>query len=213
MIMDKDAERILGFDLREMWDTDDKMARGRTSRATSFLRDGIQKPLSIDSSIWLSLLEEGLVHGQPPFVGGNMPLWSNLARLEDFLATRISVLRKPLWLIAITIFKEDIDRKPDRDSWPRAICTVPREISPNWDFVGFEVCSRYNESALTGTLFQGSSEYIDELVSRWGPTLNKFHLFEKLQPAVAFRDFKDQCSNHGSPHVVYGIWRIKEISS
>jgi len=206
------AEWIIGYDLREMCEPVDDRMIVSTPTSTSLLRSDVEKPLSMDTSVWGSLLEDDLSDATPDYTGDNPPLWSSLSELRRFVSSCPSPIRRPFLVVALTGLQEDTERKPDPDDWPRVDDTKPNNIASDWTLLGYDVCSSHNESVLTGTLFQGTEQELDALRTQWGSQLNRFHLFGALPSALAFRDWNDEQTPGDAPHAVFGLWQVERIS-
>ncbi|MHC4156238.1 MAG: hypothetical protein ACYST6_15145 [Planctomycetota bacterium] len=217
---------IVGFDAREMWFYDFERMNVREHGATGYLRDGITKPLTVDSSIWSCIFNDGhyphlsnrrrteLGMGTvklPEWIGDNRPLWRNLEELENYISKHDHVIAKPYWIISITGLLEDLEHKSSREEWPRFEPTKPGSRKEAWRLVGYDINSRYNECCLTGTCFEGDEEHIRSLQNRWGPYLNEYHLFMDIEQAIEFRDLQNREHTNDAPHFVYGIWLIKDV--
>ena len=223
-------ELLLGFDAREMWYYDDVKAMGaRETGSTSFLREGILKGLTVDSSIWPCVFNDGNYPGLsdnerkslglgtlklPEDIGSNSPLWENLEHLENHLKEHESEIIKPYWIIAITLSPAVQRAYAKYDEWPYSDVTVPPILDPAWACVGFDIADQSTESHLTGTTFSGEEDHIESLFRRWGPFLNKYHLFDDMGQAIAFKEqVAERNDPVNRPYYVYGIWLIKEIKS
>lgn len=217
---------IVGYGAREMWYHNFESMAIRKPGCTSFLRNGIIKPLSVDTSIWSSVFEDGNYPDLsiderkriglgtlkiPESIGENMPLWGNLEQLENYLTEHNAELIKPYWIISITGLLEDLEHKSPREEWPRFEPTKPGNREEAWRLIGYDINSRYNECCLTGTCFEGNEEHIRSLRNQWGPHLNEYHLFTDIKQAIEFRDLQNCEHPNEAPHFVYGIWLIKDV--
>jgi hypothetical protein len=218
---------IVGFDAREMWFYDFERMNVREQGSTGYLRDGITKPLTVDSSIWSCIFNDGhyphlsdikrteLGMGTvklPEWIGDNRPLWRNLEELENYISKHDHVIPKPYWIIAVTGLTEDQALTTFPDEWPRIGPTVPAAIKSTWDLIGYDILTKHRECSLTGSSFEGE-EYIQLSRDRFGPHLNEHHLFWDLERAIEYRDFENEQHPHDAPHALYGIWRITEVQS
>lgn len=218
---------IVGFDGREMSNYNFEGMKTKTPTFTSFLRDNIVKPLTVDSSIWPSVFNDGhfphlsdeerkeLGLGTiklPEWTGHNMPLWENLQQLEEYLGENDDEVIKPCWIIAITGTVQAVGLKASPDDWPRVESTSPGVVDSEWSLVGYDVLTKLGESGLTGSCFEGDEANIQSVRDRWGPHLNEYHLFKSVEYGLRFRDFENERYPTDSPHFVYGIWQIKEVT-
>lgn len=215
-------EWIIGFDARSMSFKDSLTSH--PGIRTGLLRQDITKPLSVDSSIWSSIFNDGpypLITGSqreeiglgaialPQEIGINTPLWDNLKNLEKHL-THIEV-KSPYWIIAVTGLIKYLDQKRDPNDWPHTCKTTPSRINPTWQLLGYDINTCWNECCLTGTLFSENEEKLKALSESWRPYLNEFHLFTEINKAIEYKEFIDEVEKNESPHGVFGIWLVKKF--
>jgi len=222
-------EILLGFDAREMWYYHDVKTMGaQKNDSIGFLRDGVTKGLTVGSSIWPSVFNDGEYLGLedrerkllglgtiklPEFIGRNRPLWNNLEYLEQYLKEKKDEIIKPYWIIAITKNKTSELTNSELKEWPYPEITVPPVRNNQWRCIGFDIADRSMESHLTGTSFSGNKNYIKSLCGRWGPCLNQYHLLEEIREAYAFKnEVVEKLDPVNKPYFIYGIWLIKEIT-
>jgi hypothetical protein len=145
-------ELLIGFDAREMWHYENAKAMSeRTTGGIGFLRDGIKKGLSVDTSIWGSIFDTGdcvtLVGKErrraglgtlklPDWIGANKPFWKDLSELENYLSLHDSEIIKPYWIIAITKFWQSQEIEKDSHEWPFFEPTIPPSLLPEWKLIG-----------------------------------------------------------------------------
>jgi hypothetical protein len=211
-------EITLGYDVREMWYLGDHWAPPM---------DGLpRKGLCIEPSIWGSVFMTGDCPGivgedrkdyglgsiplpEMQIVGLNMPLWSRLQRMQDYLKTQNAKSQKCHYIIAITFCGQDPERTlRERTEWPYYCETVPSVIGNDWDLLGYDVTSCYSESVISG-LFVPDAEQAS--MSHFETILNEHALFSEVADADRFRTALDVSWPDESPHLIYGIWRIAEI--
>jgi len=219
-------EWIVGYDAREMWNYNFEGMKVREPDSIFFFKPDVVKPLTVDSSIWGCLFNDGhypqLSDAErqkiglgtvklPEWTGPNMPLWENLCQLEEYLALYVAELLKPYWIIAITGLIEDIEVKLSKEEWPHFKSTNPKDIDDSWRIVGYDINTREGECCLTGALHEGSETYIKSQQQRWGQYLNEYHLFNDINNAIEFRNVQNGKTPSDAPHFVYGIWLIKDI--
>jgi hypothetical protein len=210
-------ERILGYDVREMWHEDefDLIKRGR-----------FKKMLSIEGSLWGSIFDTrdypdlvgqerekyGLGTLELPemdVVGMNMQFWSDLGSMLDYVRERSRKSGRLYWVVAITICLEDPERElKERGEWPYYAETIPGDIQSDWVLAGYDVATRDSESVI--------SPCLEPLVVRgeaceFEKDLNEYMLFPKLAKADEFRRAQDAVYEIGYPHMIFGIWRVAEI--
>jgi hypothetical protein len=209
-------ERILGYDVREMWyrDQHDLVKSGR-----------FKKMLSVEGSLWGSIFNTGdcpdltgrhreaigLGVVELPgmaVVGMNLPLWSRLADMQNYLASHASKTGHLYWVVAITICLPDPawELKARRE-WPYYAETVPEVLQDDWALAGYDVTSRDSESMISARLPPG---IVPEDARELDQNLNDYMLFPSLAVAHRFRTLWDSTSPGEAPHLIYGIWRIEE---
>ncbi|MCL5280449.1 MAG: hypothetical protein M1376_11140 [Planctomycetes bacterium] len=208
-------ERILGYDVREMWYEDqfDLVKQGR-----------FKKMLSIEGALWGSIFEWDYVSlvGQerekyglgtlelPEMltVGMNLPFWSDLDGMLDHVRDKAHRLGRRYWVTAITICLEDPEGElKERTEWPYHAQTIPVDIQSDWVLVGYDVTTRDSESMITPCLEPLTrGEACD-----FEKDLNEYMLFSNLAKADEFRRARDADYELGYPHMIYGIWRVGEI--
>ena len=220
-------EWIIGYDAREMWHHNFEGMKKQKPTSIGFLRDGIVKPLTVDSSIWPCVFNDGhyprLSDAErekiglgtvqlPEWTGINMPLWENLEKLEKYLAEYETELTKPYWIIAITGLMQDLELKPIKEDWPRFGATNPSTLDTSWQMVGYDIVTRWHECSLTGASYEGSEAYLQSLKEKWGLCLNEYHLFKDIDHALEFRAFENDRIPSDSPHFIHGIWLIRAVN-
>ena len=141
-------EFIVGFDVREFWYIDDQLNK--------YLHDDIIKPLTVDSSIWGSVFNDGHypdytdqerislglgIIKLPEWIGPNKPLWESLEQLERYFDKYIDEVKKPCWIIAVTQLS-DLPASGDVEPTNPSVC------DESWHFVGFDIADESLESML-----------------------------------------------------------------
>ena len=211
-------EKIIGYDVREMWFKSDR----------DFIRDGrFKKVLSIDASIWPSIFKTGdypnitgkdrekygLGTVELPssllVVGINKPLWNNLVDMQNYLKRHCNKSGRLYWIVAITICQQDSEQNlKEREEWPYYSNTVPDTLNNDWTLVGYDVTNCISESIISPCYdFDGRTKGLFEL----DKNINKYMLFSNISQASVFQRIQDTIAKFDAPHLVYGIWRIKEI--
>ena len=212
-------ERILGYDVREMWCPVQK---------PSWLPIPLcfNKVMTIDSAVWGSIFNDGNypnLQGEdrekvglgtvelPPLAvtGLSHPLWDKLADMEDYLCNQGLHSGRKYWIVAFTLCQDDPEQelreRTERMEWPYCSEPVPDRIQLGWNLAGYDVTSRYAEGMIT-------SHVLD--VERQTPglqvDLNPYMLFSDLRTADRYRAIWDEEDTSLSPHLVFGIWRIRE---
>jgi hypothetical protein len=217
---------LLGFDAREMWYYGDlEGMRTREPGSIGLLRQDIAKPLSVDSSIWASVFNDGQVYGLsdqerreiglgtirlPEWIGQNNVCWQHLEELEKYLASHHAQLIRPYWTIGITAAPHGEDVPASTMEGPTFEPTTPAVRHKSWRLVGYDIADKWMEAMLTGPGFEGEEPYLRSLQERWRPHLNEYHLFRDVDKALEFREFTTETVPTQAPFFVYGIWLIKE---
>jgi hypothetical protein len=209
-------ERILGYDIREMWYEDqfDLIKHGR-----------FKKMLSTAGSLWGSLFDQGdcpdLVGPEREkyglgtvelpellVVGMNRPFWTDLGAMLDYAQTHAPRSGRLYWIVAITICLEDPEQElKEREEWPYYSEPVPGNLQDDWVLVGYDVTSCYSESMISGELGPGL-ESGDPC--EFAHHLNQYLLFSSIAKAEEFSKALDVSNENESPHTVYGIWKASE---
>jgi hypothetical protein len=207
-------EKIIGYDVREMWFKDEYDFR---------MGNKLVKTLSND--LWSSIFDGGdyrdvvgkrreeLGLGMielPPMsrVGTNYPLWSGLADMQNYLSPHRCAEGKQYWVVAITLRTEDLEEESrDREDWPRGPEANPDSIQRDWVSVGYDLTSVWSENMITPKLHpEAEAEGVAELTRE----LNEYLFFRSIEKATEFKMRWDTASPEEAPHLVYGIWRIEE---
>lgn len=209
-------EKIIGYDVREMW----------YREPYDFEMGGkLVKMLSVDHTLWSPIFHHGGnedVAGKdqeekgfgiielPPMslVGVNSHLWSDLADMQNYLRPYRCAEEKPYWVVAITLRTEDLERKSraiGRESWPRDPESNPDSIQGDWVLVGYDVTSVWSETMITGRLGPEPED-----IAKLTRELNNYGLFPSMEKADEFKTRWDTAFPDDAPHLVYGIWRVEE---
>lgn len=209
---------LLGFDAREMWHNFQSTWR-QERKDFYLLRQNISKPLSTDTIVWPSVFDDekrvGLLTAElnslilPSWIGPNRPLWDNLEHLKGYLAAQYIAKEKPYWIIAIARLSENIKPNDSVDCWPYFNTTNSAVLDESWKLLGFDVSDQSMLSGLSNCGYSDESENVQSLRDRWGPHLNSYHLFDKVEQAVAFKEFSNQRVREHAPFFVYGLWLIE----
>src|SRR6266851_6775584 len=182
-------ERIVGYDAREFWRPFDWSEENRNR----FLyRLDITKPLSVDVLIWQSIFtSEG--RSLPIKQFGFQSFWSDFTLLRK--AVTIAHTEQPLReyrMIAAILMLGDYS-KTHRINWDDRVPPVtPDQRGKNWKFIGYDVADQWALSGLSDCGFVPGHDDIAALRKRWGPLLNKWHLFDGLDIAIDFKHMSDE---------------------
>ena len=208
-------EHLLGFDAREMPPTAEVWTAER--RARYLLRPDVRKPLSADQMVWPSLFDDGGVDvgrpGLPTLVppkwtGPNASLWADLGRLErNLTASHVGI---PYCLVAFTWLADGASLSEPRSYGPYVEPMTPKERSPDWPFLGFDVGDGSMLSGLINCGYEDAER--TALAEEWGPRLNEHHLLKDAESAFAFRLLSNRRAAEHAPFFVYGLWLIREAA-
>lgn len=213
-------EALLGFDAREMWLTPGLREVGPGGRPSGFLlRTELDDVLSADTMVWPSIFKSTMTTDcgpelpLPAWVGMNVPFW------DDLDAIRTAVPRgfgqqHPFWLIAAT-WHTDVgfpkeETQKGKILGPHLASTMPEQREAGWRFLGFDVTDS-GISGLSNCGYDASER--DHLAAQWGGHLNRYHLFEELEPAFEFKRITNSRVPEHAPFFVIGLWLIAESTS
>ncbi|MBA3874887.1 MAG: hypothetical protein H0X30_37650 [Anaerolineae bacterium] len=207
------VEAMVGFDVREiqsnfaeMWTPD--------RQALYLLRTDLDKPLSTDDMVWLRVFrnvkvdlptwvwEPVLVSARidlPAWVGPRHDTWENLKQMQAFMVEhRAELSPMRYWTIAITqcVSPEEVA------AW---YPIVPPDVAPEWTFLGYDVSDYF---LLSGLMNCGYQTEDGDLKGQWAHKLNRYHLFDKMDDALAFAQFSDGRVKEHAPFFAYGIYVI-----
>jgi len=189
-------EALLGFDAREVslppWDA--------SRRDLYLLRRDVQKPLSVDSTVWPSLFPVDL----PEWRGPNQGLWDDLSRLRASLGQRSSQAH---WTVAVSWVSIDGFSKPSPSAGPYREPMTPPAIDPAWRRLGFDVADAGLTSGLTNCGYLQTE--VAGLRASWASDLNEHHLFTDVAKAFAFRDLTDRRVPEHAPFFAYALWLVE----
>jgi hypothetical protein len=198
------SEQIVGYDGRDY--RDDYESLWPTQRREQFLyRLDVKKVLSVDVKVWPSIFAE-LGQSARPDQAAMQDLWAALRSLQQALSRAVpKLVAFPFRTVAVT-FVNDGTKNLHPTLEQVAALVDPNAISPDWQFVGYDVADAWLLSALTNCGFLSGYDDVEKLRKDWAPHLNEFHLFGDLKAASAFRQMSDQrlASDH-APTFVYGI--------
>jgi hypothetical protein len=210
-------EKIIGYDVREMWykqPYDFRMG----SKLVKMVTDDLWSSIFFWEGDYPDVLgkrrEEkgfGMIE-LPPMsrVGINYPLWSDLVDMQNYLSPYRCAEGKPCWVVAIIVRTEDLEgesRDTDQYPWPYDPESNPDRIQSDWVLVGYDLMTEWQEDMITLKL---SPEAEAQEVSELTRELYQYGLFPNTETAGEFKMRWDTTSPEYAPHLVYGIWRIEE---
>ncbi len=208
-------EKILGYDVREIWHKD-----------KCDFRMGSKLVQALCDDLWGSIFDWGYVDvvGEdreriglgmvefPPMsrVGPNYPLWSDLGDMLNYLRPYRCAEGKPYWVVAMAVRAEDLEQKfraLDREQWPRDPEAKPDGIQSDWVLVGYDLMSVWWEDMIVPKLHpEAEAQEVSELTQE----LNQYLLFPTIEKAGEFKMRWDAAFPEEAPHLVHGVWRIEE---
>jgi hypothetical protein len=214
-------ERLLGFDIRELWSQSDNLW-DPARREFFLLRPNVLRPLAADTLVWPSLFDTGQGIGfpeperqhlhlagvlLPPYIGPNTGLWENARVMLRYLGEKWTGPRS-YSLVAISWLSEDSFAEAGKYG-PYLANTLPMTSEP-WRRLGFDVADGSRLSGLSNCAYTPGE--IHRLRSLWGPRLNQDHLFGDPVDALRFRDMTNARVPEHAPFFVYGLYLIGEVN-
>ncbi len=216
-------ETLIGFDLRTP--IDDALAASWNSkqREEFLLKPSIHAPISVDPSIWPSLLPiESIV--MPPSAGVLAQPSREVFKGEQtaFGLWRSSEDVRRWWfgasnnkrqgrLIAISLVDQPF--LPD-DGWirnaldPQLLPSEELEASRYMN-VGFDVADRSLISSVCNCGFVRLGR--ETLAKEWSNSVNEFGLFSEFADALKFRELSDAVIEEHAPFYVLSLWVNQEV--
>jgi hypothetical protein len=205
---DRIEERIIGYDAREFWLKLDSWSEQDRNRYLYKL--DIVKPLSVDAIIWPSVFSAE--RGQkPPDHVGFQGFWADFDRLRSAVTEYHDKepSRDYRMIAAALMLDQETSKHPI--PWDERIPRPkPDRRGPDWVFLGYDVADQFTLSGLMDCGFLPQVDDVPALRRRWGPLLNKFHLFDSYAAAADFRRFSDErMKDDHAPFFVFGLWLVK----
>lgn len=192
---------LIGFDARE--DSLDASAWDEGRRHRFLLRHDVDKPLSVDSSVWPSAFDIQQQVKRPQWTGYVQDLWEDLGSLKSAVENLAVALRYAAF--------EVLDANspiPFELSWRERVPKInpPSLQEIKAEFVGYDIADYYLLSGLMNCAFTE-----EELrgAAHWTPHLNPRHLFEAHEPAMAFKRETDARVPQHAPFFVFGVWLLE----
>jgi hypothetical protein len=200
-------ERIVGYDAKEFWRPFDW---SEEKRNRFLYRLDITKPLSVDVLIWQSIFTSES-RSLPIKQFGFQSFWSNLTLLRK--AVTIAHTEQPLRdyrMIAAILMLGDYSKNHQITWHDRVPPVTPDQRGPDWKFIGYDVADQWALSGISDCGFVPGYDDVPALRKRWGPLLNKWHLFDDFDRAIEFKHMSDErMKNDHAPFFVYGLWLVK----
>lgn len=202
-------ELIVGYDAREFWRSLDQDWPERRKEGFLYKLD-IKKALSADVRVWPTIFTSE----QRPEPSERFGFQSSWSFLEDLRSTVSRYFQqKPMraWrMVAITLLLER-DSPSDDVPWSSILPEAdPPKRDASWVFLGYDVGDQYALSALSNCGFTPESEDVSQMRAKWGPCLNEFHLFSRIDDAFQFKRFSDErLKDDHAPCFVFGLWIVQ----
>jgi hypothetical protein len=95
--------------------------------------------------------------------------------------------------------------------WCEAFAPPQPEIPPpDWALLGYDVADGSLLSGLSNCGY--TPEEREHLQQRFAQHMNRFHLFDDLDQALAFKDETNKRVPEHAPFFVYGLYRIRPLT-
>jgi len=189
-------EKVIGFDLRVNGDEED--AEWSAARRDQYLlRPDVKRPLSTDVWVWGSVMSPDHSRELSPDL--------------DALARSALAAPPPTpWIVALTILIEP-GHTDAEVAWGEAIAYLQGAFPlPSGWLLGYDVSDSFLLSGLSNCGY--SPHEIEALKQHFLPRLNRFHLFDDPEHALAFKAETNKRVSEHSPFFVYGLYRVPSSS-
>jgi len=218
-------ELILGFDARVIR-LESETICNPDQRNLFLFRSDVLQTFSTDPMVWPSVFDFDEVSCHP-YVGFYQNLWEDLDNLQENLKTVTNCQLEPAFVIAITLLY-GICEMAEKQAWDALLrgvspikgqtsqpavmpSTIPATLDNAWSFLGYDVSDQWGLSALSNCGFNPETDDIQALRTIWGSRLNKHHLFDRLDDAIAFRELSNKRIEEHAPFFIFGIWLIGQV--
>lgn len=196
-------ESVIGFDAREMSFSDS--ADWPSERRKIFLlKSDVEKPLSVDTSVWNSIFDIYEVLKRPRKMGWRNDTWARLPELQEHLRSCAEVKIGYYWTIAITQFLDDVTRT---EIGVDVLPVMPNTINPDWQLLGYDVAELTLLSSLMNMGYRIDEKRIVE--EKFAESLNKYHLFTDEKVAQEFTHWSNARDKGHGPFYIYGLYRVE----
>jgi len=179
-------EILLGFDIREMWFGMNNWSRQLQNEY--LIEQQIEKPLTVDASIWLSVFDIHCLPGVPEWRGGIQRLWKDITEMNEHFA-HIPRLYRLSQTIAVTLCMSMLG-SAEKSAWGDIHDYKPFNPSVSVKFVGYDVADHFLTSGLLSFRYPEAER--SAYRQNWGKHLNKYHLFTDYGSANEFRQLTDR---------------------
>lgn len=200
-------EKLLGFDIREMWLGMSDWPQLRQKEC--LIKRNIEKPLSVDTEVWQSIFDINPIVTLPDFRGRVQFLWEAIVKMRQYF-THISSVSQPSWTIAVTLYF-DLLTIDERSAWGTLDFVSFNATNYSAKFIGYDVADRFLLSGLMNNCRYNASDRAI-LEQKWGEHLNKYHLFTDYDLANEFRQFINPLVPEHAPFFVHGLYLISPLN-
>jgi hypothetical protein len=180
---------VLGFDARLPLDRAREGWADEERRHQYLLSPEVDVPLSVDEAVW-PRRDSGLGGGGFEV---RTPRWATLAEAR-------AEAHPDDVLIAITAW-----RGSGEPETPPTAGQVP--VDPSWVRLGWDVVAGVFPSAVSNCGF--APDDVLGWRDTWGARFNRFHLFDDLPTAFAYRDASNRRVAEHAPFSVLGLYRVR----
>jgi len=200
-------EILVGFDIREMWLP---MSGWPQQRQNEYLiKRNIEKPLSVDKTVWQSVFDIHPIPTLPDFHGRVHSLWEDIVQMQQYF-TYISKVSQPSWTIAVTL-RLDLLTIDEKNAWGTLDFVSFNLTNYSTKFIGYDVADRFLLSGLMNCGYNESDRAT--LEQNWGEHLNIYHLFTDYDLANEFKQLTNHEVEEHAPFFVYGLYLINFTTS
>ncbi len=173
-------------------------------RKLFLLKSDVEKPLSVDTSVWNSIFHKNNLIQRPERTGWRGNTWARLSELLNYLPSQPGEESEKFWIIAITqIVDDQIRGETGIDVLP----VIPDLIGSDWQFLGYDVAELTLLSSLMNMGYR-----IDEkgnAEEKFAEKLNQYHLFTQEKVAQEFTRWSNSRDKGHGPFYIYGLHRVK----
>lgn len=196
---------VIGYDAREEY-LGGTQRLGASWKMQALLRADVDRPLSVDKNVWPSLFE--VLEVEVPQYTGPVPgFWASLTTLEAAIAD--APRAADLFCIAcFAVVGSNLSEALSNVWERRAQYIEPNAVLPSWSLLGFDVADGSGTSALSNMRVRRDTL---KLKSRFGPYLNRAHLFRNPEAAKPFVVYANQAIAEHAPFFTYAIWRTATV--
>ena len=190
----KTGPLLIGYDVRTRV-SQKNMAHDAMWREQYCLKCGAPNVFSADERIWPRPESLDL-----PDYFGPFGLCKSLDQLRADMKRNAAPDVGPTMVIALTFHGSN-----ESISIDTTFSSLSAPHIQEWTFLGFDVVDFF-VSALTNCGFDKDELAIKR--EKWSPRLNGYHLFDKLEDAIAFAEESNVDIPEHAPFAVVGLWQV-----